>query len=454
MRVSTFLCVATLATVTPAAADSSPMRLTLEQLTARSLASSRAQMAHRDTDMARARVDEANAARLPKLQALAFLAPSPEIDCVDAACTRTDPEDFAIRIQGAFGGASLQVTQPLFTFGKIATARAAARDGVRAQSALEDELAGDLAVEAARAYWGLKLARELVAMLEDGIAEVGEARARLEERLKKGGSGATIQDRQRIDTLLAEAKIQLSDARAAEATALAGVRAIAGRDDADVDEDELAAVELELPDQAATIARARSERPQVKAAAAGARAADALVDHEASGYWPDLAVVGTLGVTRAQGVDDAPSAVYAEPYHQTSAGVGLVLRWNAEPWTTHAKVERARAAADKADELRDLAETGATLDARTAWAEAAQAREKVTAAGDGETAARGWLAAVLQADAIGTAETRDLADAYIAWFQMRARLASAIFQWNVATVRVARATGEFTARQGRRKEHP
>jgi outer membrane protein TolC len=52
---------------------------------------------------------------------------------------------------------------------------------------------------------------------------------------------------------------------------------------------------------------------------------------------------------------------------------------------------------------------------------------------------------VLQADAIGAAEAKDLADAYIAWFQMRARWAQAVFQWNVAVVRLGRASGEFRA---------
>ena len=53
---------------------------------------------------------------------------------------------------------------------------------------------------------------------------------------------------------------------------------------------------------------------------------------------------------------------------------------------------------------------------------------------------------VLQAEAIGTAESKDLADAYIAWFQMRAQWAQAVFQLNVALVRLARATGEYHAK--------
>ena len=57
-----------------------------------------------------------------------------------------------------------------------------------------------------------------------------------------------------------------------------------------------------------------------------------------------------------------------------------------------------------------------------------------------------------EADAIGAAESRDLADAYLGWFQIRARWAQAVFQWNVAVVRLDRATGEFHARGNRLKE--
>jgi outer membrane protein TolC len=453
MRLAILLVV--LLTVAPEARgeDAAPTRLTLDQLIARSLSSSRASMAHEDTAAARARLDEAKAARLPKLSALAFLAPSPEILCVDPDCTTTDPENVELRLHaGVFVGSQITITQPVFTFGKLTAIRAAARAGVQAQAALEDALAGDLAVEAATAYYGLKLARELVIMLEDGIAEIGAARERLEERLAAGTGEATVQDRQRIDTLLAEAKIQLTEARAAEATALAGVQAIAD-EKIDIDEEPLEAIEAALAPEDDVVAKAKQARPEVRAADAGARAADELEDFERNHYWPDLALVGNFTVTRAQGVDDAPSAVYTEPYNNTFGGLSVVLRWNAEPWTTKARVTRARAAARKAEDLRDLAETGATLDAKTAWGQAAQAKERVTAAEEGETAARGWLASVLQADAIGTAETRDLSDAYIAWFQMRARLATAIFQWNVATVRLGRATGEFKATAGRRKEH-
>jgi multidrug efflux system outer membrane protein len=428
--------------------------LTLDDAIARALDGPRSQMARAETDAARARVDEADAARLPKGKLTGFITASPEIECENVDCTRTDPDDFAFRFSGVFGGVQLEAIQPLYTFGKISSARAAARAGVVAQAALEDAAAGDVATDVARAYWGAKLARELGWMLDDGIEQIENAVKDLDDKLAKGATDVTIQDRQRVHTLLAEAKIQRAEARQGELTALSGLRVLTGVVDAEVDEAELTAVTLLIPDADTAAARADSDRPEVRAADAGAKAFDELAELEAANFLPDLAVVGTLDVARAQGAENPPSAYAYDPFNRTSGGLALVLRWQLDPWTTKARTARARAQARRAHGLVRLAKDGAEHDARSAQAEAAAAKERVAAASDGEKAARAWVAAVLQNQAVGTVEAKDLADAYIALFQMSARRLSAVFQWNVAVVRLRRATGEFHAATSRRKETP
>ena len=130
---------------------------------------------------------------------------------------------------------------------------------------------------------------------------------------------------------------------------------------------------------------------------------------------------------------------------QTCALPIFALQWQIEPWTVKARTDRARAEAHKMKAQSALAALGASYDAETAASEARAAKAKLEATTDGEKAARAWLASVLQNEAVGTAEAKDLADAYIAWFQMKARWAQAVYQWNVAVVRVGRATGEFRA---------
>ncbi len=417
-------------------------KLTLPQVIEKTLVGPRARMAEGDAAAAAARVAEADAARLPRIKATAFGTISPEIECLDPGCTQTSPQNFALRFDGVLGGGQLDVTQPLYTFGKIAHARRAARAGLAAQHALADEAAGDLAVDAARAYWGVKLARELGAMLDDGIDEIAKARARMEERT--GADAPTIQDRQRVAVLLAEARVQRAEARAGELQGLAGLRALTGVRDADVDDEPLAAVERALP------AAATGEgRPQAIAARQGAIAADELAAMARAYYWPDVALVGSAAIARAPGVDDPPSAFANDPFNRTSAGLVVALQWTIEPWNVKARAGRAGAEAARARAQSELAAAGASYDAGTALAEAAAAREKVAAATEGEQAGRAWVASVLQADAIGAAESKDLADAYLAWFQMRARWAQAVYQWNVAVLRLGRASGEFRARTRR-----
>jgi outer membrane protein TolC len=423
----------------PSLAKAEPPKLTLEQVIAKAVANPKVEMAQSDRVAAEARLAEADAARYPRIKATGFGTISPEITCDNPECTLTSPRNFAWDFKGLFGGASVDVTQPLFTFGKISHAQKAARAGIDAQKALADEAAGDAAADAAKAYWGLKLARELGYMLDDGIEEIVKAQSHFAER-----TDISIQDRQRVAVLLAEAKAQRADAAQGEAQALAGLRAVTDMKDADIDDSELAAVEHTLPTGDAIVASA-AHRPQSVAATSGATAADELAAYQAAYYYPDLAIVGSAWFAKAQGVPDAPGVFANDPFNRAGAGLVLALQWQIEPWTTKARTDRARGEAHKARAQSHLAELGARYDAATAASEAAAAKAKVEATAEGEKAARAWLASVLQNEAIGTAEAKDLVDAYIAWFQLKAHWAQSVFQWNVAVVRLGRSAGEYRA---------
>jgi outer membrane protein TolC len=434
----------------PRLAAADPPKLTLEQVIAKAVANPKVQMAIGDRDAASARVDEADAARYPHIKGTAFATISPDIHCTPNAvdptgnlCITTEPSNFAFEFKGLYGSAQIDLTQPLYTFGKISHARTAARAGHDAQTQLANEAAGDVATDAARAYWGLKLARELGGMLDDGLEEIEKAKTDFDAK-----KDASIQDKQRVAVLYAEAKVQRAEAAEAEAQALAGLRAVTGVADADIDDAELAAINHTVPDTRAMQAGAL-RRPQRLAARSGAVAADELAEYEHAQYLPDIAIVGSAVASHAQGVPDPPSTFAWDPYRRTGAGAVIGLSWTLEPWNTSARTARARAEAHKMHAQATLAELGAQYDAEQARAEAVSAHLKVDAAREGEKAARTWLAAVLQDQAIGTAEARDLADAYVAWFQMRARWGLAVVQWNVAVVRLGRATGEYRADDAR-----
>ena len=295
-------------------------------------------MAEGDTAAAAARVDEADAARLPRIKATAFGTISPKIECLDAElhgdrARRTSRSTF----NGVFGGAQLDVTQPLYTFGKIAHARRAARAGLDAQRALADEAAGDLAVDAARAYWGVKLARELGGMLDDGIDEIAQgasrgstsapARTRRRSRIASASRCCSPRRRCSAPTPRRRATGARGPARAhrrrrrrcrrrrARGRSTARVPARRGR-------------------------RARARRPSRRGT--GAIAADELAAMARSYYCPDLALVGSACDRPRAGRRRSAERVRERSVQpQRRRRSCSRCSGQLEPWTVKARVDRA-----------------------------------------------------------------------------------------------------------------
>jgi len=305
-------------------------------------------------------------------------------------------------------------------------------------------------VEVNRAYYGLKLARELRWMLEDGRDQIKKAMKKVRKHLAAGTGGVTVQDRLRLETLLAEVESRLLDARAAEANALAGVRLAVNDQHVDIDQEALEPVKFALySDPSRYLSRARLHHPQVEQARAGLAALRALETFESRKWLPDLAVVAGVNFAAASDIQNAPSAFYYDPYNTLGAGISLVLRWKIEPLVRRARVRRARANTRRASAMLEGAILATDLAVRRAHTRAEQAQKRLVVARRGEKSAKGWVASVLQAEAIGVISAKDTADAYVAYFTARARVLQSLYDWNLAVVNLRRVVGEFAAGHAR-----
>ena len=424
-------------------ASAEPRRLSLSEVIARVRANPGARAVNADRDAARATAAEARGARWPRLQLTTFLAPSPDINCDNAECTTTSPVDFAPKLDGVFAGARLEVFQPLYTFGKLDAARDAADNAVELSTALGERVKGDMVVEATRAYFGVAFARDLAAMLDDGARQIAKGKATLVERLENGDDEVTVQDRLRIEAFETEVVLRLSEAREREATALEGLRALCADREVDIAEATLAATEQQLGKAEDHWQTAQAKSPELRAAKFGVAALQHRHALEQARWWPDLLVMGGATIARAQGVDDPPSAFANDPFNATRAELALVMRWNLEPAMQAARVDRTEAEQVRGQELARAARLAVEFAVRDAYNRAEQAGARLDAARQGEKSARGWVASVLQADAVGTASARDLADAYLAYFTLHSRVLQSAYEWNVALAALARASGEL-----------
>ena len=416
-------------------------QLSLDEAVARASRNPLARAALEQWHAAEARVTEAQAARFPRAEITAFIAPSPKVNCLNADCTRTDPSDANLAFSGVFGGVRVGVYQPLYTFGKIDAAVEAARSAGDAQRALAAGTTGDVTLDTARAYLAVDSAREVKAMLEEGSEQLSKGKQGIVARLEQGDAEVTLLDRLRLETLEAEVRVRSSEAREAEANALALFRALVGEMEADTLHRSPEPLTFELGEAESYTQRGRASRPEAKAAREAVQALQAVNRLERARWFPDLFALAGFDFARATGVDDPPSAFAKDPFNTGTAQLALVMRWNVDP-AQGARVSRANADLARGQALASAADRAGDAAVLTAYTRAVEARARLLAARDGEKSARGWVASALQADAVGTASAKDLGDAYIAYFTLRGRVLESIYAWNVAVLTLRRAIGE------------
>jgi outer membrane protein TolC len=418
-------------------------RVDLATLVARAKKNAQVAVARAGADGARAKEDEVSLSWTPHLEVTVVGGPSPEIRCSPSPedCTQTTPTETRIGFGGAFFRVDGTAYMPLYTFGKISAGTRAAEAGVLAADALVGAAEGQAIVDAARAYYGVKLAREILIMLDDGLEQLDGELARIDAALAKGSADVTESDRHRLRAVRAEVEARISEAHRGESIALSGVRFFAAASDADIDEKPLEAVEATLPTRDEVRARAGA-RPEKRAADAAVVAMGELVDVEKARWFPDIVALAQATFARSSSTDDPANAFYADPFNVSSITAGVALRWTLDPGTRPAKIAQARADEAKARATAALAATGLVVEAEKALAEAVDARDRLAAARRGEKEARAWMAAILQSLAAGLGEPRDLTDALLLYFTTRARLLQATFDWNVGVLAVQRATGQ------------
>ena len=436
----------------PAAIATAPAppvhRLTLDALLARARTFPRVIAARQAAAAARARVDEARLAWLPHLEITATGGPTSAIRCHDelgsenpAHCISTEPSEATVGFENAFFHIEGTATSPLYTFGKLSAARAAAGAGATAADDMARAAETDTVLDAARAYYGVKLGRELEYMLDDGADILDGELKRVEENLEQGKGEVTETDRFRLRAVRAEIDARRSEATRLADTALAALRMLADDPADDVDDAPLEILDIPFGSEDAAIAMAARDRPEAAAADAGARAVASLAQVEARRRWPDVVVIARGVLARANAVDDPANAFYNDPYNATSGAIGLALRWTYDLGVREARISGARAQAAQARATADAATRGLALEAAKAWVEARDARDRLAAAERGQKAARAWVAATLQATAAGLADPKDLADALVMQFSMQGRAVQATFDYNVAVLALARAEG-------------
>ena len=396
-----------------------------------------------------AQVMEAKLNWLPQGDLLSILAPSPNIRCVDGVnnCVETTAPE--ARLQDVswnrvFTRTEVKLIQPVFDFGKIAAGIAAAEAGVVVAQQRGLGSRADIELNVRKAYYGLKFAREVIDMLEEGSSYVDEAQTKLEKDLASGTGNVSVTDKLRMRTVRAELDARILEAKRLQGIARESLRTLLGSEaptDIDVDDDPFEPPEVKARGVGYYEDLAKSSRPEVRMLEYAVKAKGALADLERRKEYPDIVLIATGVFAYAQTVDDPKNAYWSHYFNSRAVGLAAALRMQLDLGPKIARARKTEAEAQEITHRRSEALGGILLEVRKTYAEASEASSRVAAMEKGEKAGKAWISAVAQNFAVGLAEARDLSDALVAFFGMRTRYLQAVFDLHVARSALTRAIG-------------
>jgi outer membrane protein TolC len=366
---------------------------------------------------AETRLAEATAGWFPTLDVSATLAPT--YDRSGDALSGTPPDD-ALIPKGVPWGPYLTgrvlALQPLYQFGRVSEARAAAR--ARALAARSAEGVARAAVQAALvdAYLAAWTDRALLDELEDQEAGVAAVRAAIGAALAAGTEPAlTPRELHKVDAGAAGLRADRARAAATLETDLARLAALTGRAVVPAESPAALAAGFAAPppllaalrDTAASVVpdaavtRALDARPDLAVLRLGVAERAAATRLSAADVWPrlSLAVEGTLAI--APGVMNQSSPTAYDPYNGLGLGAAAVLRWTVAPASVVARVDRGNAETAAAAAALRAAERNAAAEIAAALNDALAAAPVLAAAHTSLAAARRWLWAAWALEGLG-----------------------------------------------------
>ncbi|MDP6037591.1 MAG: TolC family protein [Candidatus Latescibacteria bacterium] len=391
-----------------------------------------------DIDIARAQLDQANAARvLPKFELMSVVGPSPE------ARGNALVGDTNLSSLSVFTQTEATFVQPLLTFGLLSGAKNAATAGVIAQEAGLQRSRGDLELQVAEVYFGMQLAEDLWALATEAQGDFKKARDYVAEKLDEDEGDFTYADLGRIDRFAYDVTEKVNAARKIRALAGSAMRLLLGLNEADslALADQLTPVDTEIGSLASYLGRV-NDRPEMQQLQAALQVRESLSQVAKSEQYPQIFIAGQFKYGYAPNRDDQKSPFAQDRFNILQAGAVVGFRQSLSFGLTSAKAKKARLEHQKLMYQAQLAEKGVAIEIEKIYRELIEARDNMAAAEKARRATRRWFVSVRDGFNAGLEKASDMIDVAKEYGVIRAKYYEAVFDFNRSWAKLQRATGQ------------
>jgi outer membrane protein TolC len=360
--------------------------------------------------------------------------------------------DWSIGALRPFGRAEIAARQPVFTWGELSGNIEAAEHGVAVEDARIEQKALEVAARTGEIYYNLLLTQALDRLATRTNNVIDRAKKEINRLLDEGDESVDQADL--FQTRLTEEEfrqrvVEIEQNRATARSALRRQLFLPEGTVVQTAADELQPLSFSIhPDSLAHyLELGLRNRPEVDQARAGVKAREALVDVARSDYYPKIGVQASLSQSITLPERPNPDNAYVgDSFMGTGTRTGLGVELDLNFQQTRAQVQQAKAELSEVENQQTAARQLVQFEVEEAYRNLLIADAAVKARDRATTISGEWLRTEQINFDLGFADTENLVKAVRADLEARARYVEAVKRYNVAVLRLLRATGTLTDR--------
>ena len=224
------------------------------------------------------------------MDALGLIAP-----VSDAEGNQIESNDRSDKIQGIgpFGSIDINLVQPLYTFGKLTSAKKAATHGIRVDESRVRQKATDVALQVKQFYHGISFANDGEELVDEIDTYLEGARKRTQKLLAVESEYATELDLNKLEAFNGIVEKFRNKAIKSKILAREALRTYIGLPrgtDVAIADETLVPIDVDIEELEHYIDKSRSLRPEFDQLKEGLAAKQALVEVAAADYFPTVFV--------------------------------------------------------------------------------------------------------------------------------------------------------------------
>ncbi len=390
-----------------------------------------------DIEIARSQIELARSALFPKASATILAAPMFEVRG-DPHNSRTNTGKWGPFLQG-----SLQVVEPLYSFGMISSYQKAAEGQVEAKTELAQAKRNDVTLMAKEFYYGYLMARDLEALVDELISFLEEATKSVDKAVgeKKSKTPVKPHDLYKLKTTLADLKQKKLYAQTAKKTAEKALNWVSASSFETFDSLNSTVETYDKKSLEQYIELAKKYRPEFKALSAGIKARTALKDAKEAQSYP-LVFLGGMITKAWSPVADKQMSIFAnDPFNGIQGGLGVGLRFDLEFSRQSAEVHEQEAEIMKLKASESYAIPGIELQVKKAFLELDQAAQGLEIASNRKKLGKKWFISNAMGFSIGITPTKDLMESLEGNGNARKNYIETVYSLNMALAKLSQAVG-------------